>query len=998
MRRLATPLVIVLCVLGLSLACFGRALFRDEQFGYRDAAHFYYPLYQRVQTEWQAGRWPLWEPEENGGMPLLGNPTAAVLYPGKVIYAVLPYAAAAKVYVVAHTILAFLGTFLLLRGWKSSWEGSALGGLSYAFGAPVLFQYCNIIYLVGAAWLPFGFLAVDRRLRLGSRRALLGLAVVLAMETLGGDPEMAYLTGLCAVGYAVLLTRARRAENQVPAAWGGVFNFLIGLTLLVVWVVATLAMARLAPTVRAIPAPGQPAIPLPWMSYVAPGVALSWSVVGALMIGRWRKARRRSRPEENVRNALVPMLAGLFASAVLAGTLTAAQLLPVMEFTGLSSRAASDGPHEIFAFSLEPLRVVEFIWPNFFGTPFQGNRSWMTMIWLTGKSVKTWVPSLYVGVMTLVLALGALRLRKSPTVDTPWRVWISMIALAGLVAAFGEFTSPIYWGRFSPEVAKVIGPHDDELITTIRADRYLRDGDGSIYWGLATFLPGFRQFRFPCKLLTLTVLAMAVLAGQGWDGLMAGDSRTRRRGFAWAVALLVLTAVVFTITIVQDAAILRLLKSHDRGSSFGPLDTAGALSEMRWGLVQSGVLIALTIALIVFGRRRPRIAGNIALIAMAADLGLANSRYVMTVPQALFEGTPEVIRLINEAEKSDPFPGPFRVHRMPIWNPPGWLETAGTDRVRDFVEWERKTIQPKYGINEGIQYTMTMGVAELYDYEWFFGGFARRIDEEGAQALNLKVGDKVVVFPRRAFDIWNTRYFVTPSFANSFKEEHRSFASFLDKSDVIAPTVDAFSGPDREAKRVEYVKTLDYQILRNRACYPRAWAVHQARFLPPTTNLSREGRNAPIQEMLYSAEPFWREGSRTVFDPKSLVWVENDAQVTLQGAFSNLPSSPRENVRITKYEPDRVELEANLDTPGMVVLADVYYPGWTLTIDGKPSPIHRANRMMRGAAVPSGKSKLVYSYQPRLFRIGLWVSGLGLAVLVGSALFFAVRPGRDWSH
>jgi hypothetical protein len=43
-----------------------------------------------VQQEWDAGRWPLWEPEENAGMPLLGNPTAAVLDPGKVVLAILP--------------------------------------------------------------------------------------------------------------------------------------------------------------------------------------------------------------------------------------------------------------------------------------------------------------------------------------------------------------------------------------------------------------------------------------------------------------------------------------------------------------------------------------------------------------------------------------------------------------------------------------------------------------------------------------------------------------------------------------------------------------------------------------------------------------------------------------------------------------------------------------------------------------------------------------------
>src|SRR3954452_22998965 len=102
----------------------------------------------------------------------------------------------------------------LLRGWGTSWAGSALGAMGYAFGGPILFQYCNIIYLVGAAWVPLGFLAVDRWLRLGRRRALLGLALVLAMEALGGDPESAYLTGICAGGYAAALAWGRAVEHR----------------------------------------------------------------------------------------------------------------------------------------------------------------------------------------------------------------------------------------------------------------------------------------------------------------------------------------------------------------------------------------------------------------------------------------------------------------------------------------------------------------------------------------------------------------------------------------------------------------------------------------------------------------------------------------------------------------------------------------------------------------------------------------------------------------
>src|SRR5262249_51784600 len=79
MRRIVLPMLVVACLAALVLACFGTVLVGGQQFAYRDAAQYYYPLYQRVQQEWRAGRVPLWEAEENAGMPLLGNPAAAVL-------------------------------------------------------------------------------------------------------------------------------------------------------------------------------------------------------------------------------------------------------------------------------------------------------------------------------------------------------------------------------------------------------------------------------------------------------------------------------------------------------------------------------------------------------------------------------------------------------------------------------------------------------------------------------------------------------------------------------------------------------------------------------------------------------------------------------------------------------------------------------------------------------------------------------------------------------
>ena len=52
---------------------------------------------------------------------------------------------------------------------------------------------------------------------------------------------------------------------------------------------------------------------------------------------------------------------------------------------------------------------------------------------------------------------------------------------------------------------------------------------------------------------------------------------------------------------------------------------------------------------------------------------------------------------------------------------------------------------------------------------------------------------------------------------------------------------------------------------------------------------------------------------------------------------------------MTYPNPQQAVLEVTLDSPGLVVLADIYYPGWELTIDGKPAPIYRVNGVMRGA-------------------------------------------------
>lgn len=91
---------------------------------------------------------------------------------------------------------------------------------------------------------------------------------------------------------------------------------------------------------------------------------------------------------------------------------------------------------------------------------------------------------------------------------------------------------------------------------------------------------------------------------------------------------------------------------------------------------------------------------------------------------------------------------------------------------------------------------------------------------------------------------------------------------------------------------------------------------------------------------------------------------------------------PGEDVRIVgDGDPDRIELAASLAAPGWVVLADTFYPGWTATIDGVPTPIHPADLLFRAVHVPAGTHQIVFRYEPRTFRLGMALAALGLAAI-----------------
>ena len=150
-----------------------------------------------------------------------------------------------------------------------------------------------------------------------------------------------------------------------------------------------------------------------------------------------------------------------------------------------------------------------------------------------------------------------------------------------------------------------------------------------------------------------------------------------------------------------------------------------------------------------------------------------------------------------------------------------------------------------------------------------------------------------------------------------------------------------------------------------------------------------------MKDLVYQADAFWRDPDRRVYDLRSMAFVETDQPQSLAGYVSRTAVGPAESVAVTRYEPQRVELVASLQHPGLVILADTYYPGWKLTIDGVPAPIYRTNRLMRGAAVKAGRHTLVYTYDPDSFRIGGALSMVGLLALAALVPWARARQADE---
>jgi Bacterial membrane protein YfhO len=154
------------------------------------------------------------------------------------------------------------------------------------------------------------------------------------------------------------------------------------------------------------------------------------------------------------------------------------------------------------------------------------------------------------------------------------------------------------------------------------------------------------------------------------------------------------------------------------------------------------------------------------------------------------------------------------------------------------------------------------------------------------------------------------------------------------------------------------------KVYRHQEVFPRAWAVHELVQAP-----NAQAGNRMIQEQVAD---FHRLGF-TLGAPPTVESCE-------------MP----DDVALTTHATDEVRIHANMACRGMVVLSDVFFPGWRADIDGKGAPIYEVNEAMRGVMVPRGEHTVTMRYRPASALAGGILSLVG----VGGAVFVAARRRR----
>jgi uncharacterized membrane protein YfhO len=98
-------------------------------------------------------------------------------------------------------------------------------------------------------------------------------------------------------------------------------------------------------------------------------------------------------------------------------------------------------------------------------------------------------------------------------------------------------------------------------------------------------------------------------------------------------------------------------------------------------------------------------------------------------------------------------------------------------------------------------------------------------------------------------------------------------------------------------------------------------------------------------------------------------------------------------VQVVELKNTHQEFKTNSSEPNMLVVSDLFYPGWEAKIDGKRTKIYLTDYAFRGIFLKPGNHQITFEYKPQSLYWGIAVSSLSLLVLI--ILPLRRRMGRN---
>jgi len=151
-------------------------------------------------------------------------------------------------------------------------------------------------------------------------------------------------------------------------------------------------------------------------------------------------------------------------------------------------------------------------------------------------------------------------------------------------------------------------------------------------------------------------------------------------------------------------------------------------------------------------------------------------------------------------------------------------------------------------------------------------------------------------------------------------------------------------------------------VLENTLAFPRAFLAEEVVI---------EDEKEEIAKLLLSKDINLR---KTVILEEEPDFKIKEEEVTIDNSEELLS----EDVEFVDYQSGSEKLRITANNDKLLFISETFYPGWKAFLDGKQVKIYRANYAFKAVFIPEGEHELEFIYQPLSFRIGSYLSLIGV--------------------